>query len=574
MIFSIALYSSLTVFAAGTLYRVCQWLAIRIGPEAAGITTGRRAASAARGILSALFGRRVLTLARVLVLDVILQVRTLREDFTRWVMHICIYHGFVGLVAMHALAKVITGPFFDYFVSGIEYQPTLNPFLFLRDLFAAIVLLGIFMALCRRFVMKRRRPATNAMDVYAIVIVAVMIISGILLEGVKITSHKAYKRMEAQYAGMEDKGLEAYWVKEFGVVSPDVREPFDPESLAWGAELNETCASCHSRPQWALLGYGTARALTPAALDLDAADASGILLIIHWMACFIGLAYLPFSKMFHIISTPVSLLADGGRDPASTDPANTVTRRALALAACTHCGECSLRCSVEPVFRVTKNHDVLPSEKLASLRTIATGRAPGAEQLRDFTEGSFTCTECLRCTTVCPAGIDLQDLWQASRDDLAAGGHGEPHTWIRKANTVEWASSLDDLQPSPSTGEGPRRKSPGLADRTGSFSACVQCQTCTNVCPVVAYAEDPERDIGMAPQQIMNLLRVGLKEMALGSTMVWDCVTCYQCQEHCPEGIRVADILYELRNLACERLGGADPVVAGKRKTDLDERKP
>ncbi len=37
---------------------------------------------------------------------------------------------------------------------------------------------------------------------------------------------------------------------------------------------------------------------------LDRGGASNILWYIHFLACFIGLAYLPFSKMFHIISTP------------------------------------------------------------------------------------------------------------------------------------------------------------------------------------------------------------------------------------------------------------------------------
>jgi heterodisulfide reductase subunit C len=57
----------------------------------------------------------------------------------------------------------------------------------------------------------------------------------------------------------------------------------------------------------------------------------------------------------------------------------------------------------------------------------------------------------------------------------------------------------------------------------------------------------------------MNLLRLQLRELALGSRMVWDCVTCYQCQEHCPQGVEVADILYELRNEAVRRLPPLEP---------------
>jgi heterodisulfide reductase subunit C len=32
-------------------------------------------------------------------------------------------------------------------------------------------------------------------------------------------------------------------------------------------------------------------------------------------------------------------------------------------------------------------------------------------------------------------------------------------------------------------------------------------------------------------------------------------VTCYQCQEHCPQNVRVTDLLYQLKNLAVKRFG-------------------
>jgi heterodisulfide reductase subunit C len=90
----------------------------------------------------------------------------------------------------------------------------------------------------------------------------------------------------------------------------------------------------------------------------------------------------------------------------------------------------------------------------------------------------------------------------------------------------------------------------GLTNRPETFWACVQCTTCTSVCPVVAASDDPQKDLDLTPQQIMNLLRLQLRDQALGSRMLWDCVTCYKCQEHCPQDIKVADVLYELRNVA------------------------
>jgi heterodisulfide reductase subunit C len=67
---------------------------------------------------------------------------------------------------------------------------------------------------------------------------------------------------------------------------------------------------------------------------------------------------------------------------------------------------------------------------------------------------------------------------------------------------------------------------------------------------VVENYENPQEVLGMLPHQIMRSLGLGLKDLALGSRMLWDCVTCYQCQEHCPQGVKVTDVLYELKNLA------------------------
>jgi heterodisulfide reductase subunit C len=69
----------------------------------------------------------------------------------------------------------------------------------------------------------------------------------------------------------------------------------------------------------------------------------------------------------------------------------------------------------------------------------------------------------------------------------------------------------------------------------------------------VEAADDPARELDLTPQQIMNLLRLQMTDEALGARMVWNCVTCYMCQEHCPQGVKVADVLYELRNIAYRR---------------------
>jgi heterodisulfide reductase subunit C len=288
------------------------------------------------------------------------------------------------------------------------------------------------------------------------------------------------------------------------------------------------------------------------AVRLDRLRPDLIFYYLHYLVACGALALLPFSKLFHLLTAPLSLLMRSGGDAASDLPINRPARRVLGLDACTHCGVCSRHCAVSPIYRVISNPLILPSEKTGALASMAQGDISEAG-CAAFSEGSFICTGCGRCTRFCPSGIDLQDLWQASRIDLRRTGFGPAHDWIRTQSAAEWAQIARAPKAPVKPATAVDRGTVCLADNPDSFSACVQCTTCTNVCPVVAASDDPQRDLDMTPQQVMNLLRLQLKEMALGCRMVWDCVTCYKCQEHCPQGVRVADILYELRNEACRR---------------------
>jgi heterodisulfide reductase subunit C len=47
--------------------------------------------------------------------------------------------------------------------------------------------------------------------------------------------------------------------------------------------------------------------------------------------------------------------------------------------------------------------------------------------------------------------------------------------------------------------------------------------------------------------------------------MLWDCLGCYQCQELCPQGVAVTDVMYQLKNVAIAQaagLAGADRPAA------------
>jgi heterodisulfide reductase subunit C len=259
------------------------------------------------------------------------------------------------------------------------------------------------------------------------------------------------------------------------------------------------------------------------------------------------LAYLPFSKFFHIFSSPVSLMANEVMKPEEAEAVNAATRRAMELDACTHCAACSVRCSVGPVFDQISNPNILPSEKLISLKKMMKGEDLSDRELKVIREGACICTNCYQCTEVCPVGINLQDLWLNIREELSRRGYPELVAHVRDAAADLYHEGLQDkdeiLRPDP----GSQQHLAEASNPPGKFSACFECQTCTQVCPVVSHYENPGEVLHLMPHQIMHSLGLGLGDEVLGAGMVWDCVTCYLCQEHCPQGVDVADILYELR---------------------------
>jgi heterodisulfide reductase subunit C len=571
--FDYLFYTSLTVFLLGLIYKISTWFTKKIGILGKDITAAQRVQAAARGAIGVIFSSKILMLFKAVVLDVLLQHRTLKESFTRWMAHMLIFYGFMLLLLMHALQSVVSEALFS------DYYASVNPFFFLRDFFGAMVLAGVILAAIRRYLAKPRRLRTGGMDHYAIAIVAVILLSGIVLEGLKITSHSEFMIMVEDYAGLDDEeeiqALETVWVKDYGTISPNIEAPFDEELLEIGREIHEeSCLECHASAKWAFNSFATAKLIKPMALWLDEKDGVNLLWYIHFIACFLGLAYLPFSKMFHMFATPLSLITNRVMDPAKSLPANILTRQIMELDACTHCGSCSLNCSAAMVYEAIGNEYILPSEKMVLLKGLASGKKPDEAQMRAIQEGVYLCTNCDRCTVRCPSGIRLKELWYSVREALLESGPALPHVLspfsfargliiqktlpadtyahpienARQAVGGRFAKLMNPDTPLPLNAQRNEDPQPAIKDTT--YTHCFSCQTCTTVCPVVANYDDPEQVLGLLPHQIMCSLGLGLTEMASGARMNWDCLTCYKCQENCPQQVEVCDVLYRLKNTA------------------------
>jgi heterodisulfide reductase subunit C len=527
-----------------------RWFYVTVGPEANMTTARQRMGGTLAALSKTLFSRKLWVLIKAMILNVLLQRQIARQNIGRWIMHMGLLYGVGLLIVTHALDDHIM----PWLVT--DYASTLNPFMWMRNLLGLLMFIGLTIAIVRRHRIEMLKRFNSWTDRLTIFLLMAIFLSGITLEATQIISASIFDEMVTDYWGSEDEKdiapLKTYWSAQFDVV---FETPPQTHTHLWeaGQKLHvDYCAHCHSRPYSAFMAYPVAKAIQPMATWLDGLRLDLVLWQFHFLASCLALAYLPFGKLFHLVTVSISLAASAVGPAQANAPEIRPVRRAMGLAACTHCGVCSRHCSVAPIMTVIDNPSILPSEKIGEVGRLARNRTSSDRNWR-LAQGSDICTACGRCTDLCPSGIDLQDIWKASEEDLSRRGYTPPHRWIRKQSVAQWADQVDTV-PEPAPHAAIADAGPKLTEAPDTFRACVQCTTCTNVCPVVAASDNPSKDLDMTPQQVMNLMRLELKEMALGCKMVWNCVTCYKCQEHCPQGVPVADVLYELRNEACRRL--------------------
>lgn len=72
---------------------------------------------------------------------------------------------------------------------------------------------------------------------------------------------------------------------------------------------------------------------------------------------------------------------------------------------------------------------------------------------------------------------------------------------------------------------------------------CYQCQKCASGCSLLRYAD-------YTPNQILRLVQLGQKNKVLQSSMIWLCTGCEICGARCPNGIKMAEVMDALKEIA------------------------
>jgi len=73
---------------------------------------------------------------------------------------------------------------------------------------------------------------------------------------------------------------------------------------------------------------------------------------------------------------------------------------------------------------------------------------------------------------------------------------------------------------------------------------CFNCTGCTVTCPIT------EIDETFNPRKILRKAIIGMRKEVLTDPNIWRCASCYMCYDHCPQDVRITEVLGAIRHIA------------------------
>ncbi len=308
--------------------------------------------------------------------EIFFQRKLTKEDVSRWIMHFSMFLGFCILFFIGSLGDYLAD------LGLVSLKKDTPWFAFINDLAGILLLFGILILILRRFILKFSFLKTFLDDRIIVVTLLVSLTSGYLVEGFRLLSEGVNLETNSSFVGVR------------------LARAFLPLHLEW--------QTVHNSFWW-----------------FHAVVSLGIV------------AYIPYSKLFHIFATPLTILINStlkgnhliGIPPTDKKFPNLTVKQLVELSACMRCGECLRVCET---YRMRSVDPIAPALKLKDFRAylltqylpgwiakILGGKTFDEASFRTFSEGTYRCTTCGHCTVVCPAKIDLVNLWQSIREELA-----------------------------------------------------------------------------------------------------------------------------------------------------------
>lgn len=344
--------------------------------------------------------------------DVIKHDKGIFKGIFRRFMHLGIFYGFV-ILSIGTLVIAVQ----DHFGIPIYYGKTYLILTFLMDLFGILAMLGIGMAAYKRYIDKPDHEDYTFDDAFLLILIFSILFTGFILEALRIyITH-------------------------------------DPS--AW----------------WSPAGFLLSSAIKVSGLSVISALSMHVFLwYFHMLLAFGFIAYIPYSKLFHMFASALNLflkssssigglnsvdkLSEGVRNLGAAHLEDFTKKQLLELDACISCGRCQKGCPA-----TISGAPLSPSVVIRDLKKYSKGKQSFLKsKVSDFNpsiidtviaqETLWACTTCGLCEDKCPIKIEHIKRIVDMRRSVNAEDPGYPLE-IKKActNIAEvgncWGLSID-----------------------------------------------------------------------------------------------------------------------------------
>jgi len=246
--------------------------------------------------LRLIFSRRIWTLLKSLVVDGMVHRRLFRTSRWRWGVHIGVFGSFLVLGIISTITGVVVEflPLFGMSPEQAASLPLIGPMFhadvwwvaLVNEVLGLVVLLGMLLVIYRRFIARDPKMKGIPADNFMIILLTLVAFSGFPAETFRLL---------------------ADYTTAAGVFQPDPTM-LSPEKLPlvlyplWG-------------PQWGFVGYFFANLLGGLGVGPGVwGVVHNVFFWLHFVIVTTLLYYLPFSRFFHVIMSPVIVAYNSMRD--------------------------------------------------------------------------------------------------------------------------------------------------------------------------------------------------------------------------------------------------------------------
>lgn len=325
------------------------------------------------------------------VIDGVLAKRILRGDINAGIMHLFLFWGFFGLF----LGTILLA--FDHYLFTFLKGDVYIIFSFFLEVSGLILMLGLILALIRRYVQRIKRLENRKEDLFILLWLLLVVLTGFFLEGVRLVC----------------------------------------QNPQW--------------KQWSFLGFITS-------IIFSKQTAFYIYPILWWFHAILALCLvsaIPFTKLFHVIGAPVSIYARSKLLPIVPLEEREKTKNIfyaidlVQLDACTRCGRCVEICPSNAVGEPFSPRDILFA--LQEQLFYGTSEEWNSKLI-------WYCTTCAACLEICPIYVAPFRIIRQLRSQEIEDGTKVPslmiqaleklykynNPWISsKKKRSEWARDMD-----------------------------------------------------------------------------------------------------------------------------------